>query len=99
MTPTIKYNIYETQEYFEKQTDKIKKHLTKMVKGNKMSKETARKKLDMHYSMLIYLGVCVKWAEDEKYLNDNNFSFHALYAETEQNSKGDKKLRDAVKNL
>lgn len=99
MKPKIQYDIYECKEYFEKETKKIKNGLVKQVENNKMSPETAREKLDMYLSMLVFLGVCVKWAEDEKFLNGNEFSFHALYSIGEQSSKGDQKLKEAVKNL
>lgn len=97
--PKISYDIYETEEYFKKEVEQLKEDLTADVLNGLIEPESARKKLDMYLSMLIYLGVCVKWAEDEKFLNDNEFSAHVLYQLSEEKGKGDKKLKEAMKNL
>lgn len=95
----MEYNIYETYEYFEKETKRLRELLKKQVNSGKMKPEKAREKYDMYLSMMTYLHVCVKMAESEEYLGDHTFSALHLYAKKDRESTGTANLKKALKDL
>jgi len=99
MSKGMEYNIHETFEFFQKETERIKNDLAMKVTEQGLDPVRAREKYDMYRSMLTYLRVCVKMAEAEDYLQDNSFSALHIYAKNEERSSGDKKLAEAVRNL
>jgi len=95
----MEYNIYETYEYFEKETKRLRELLKKQVLSGKTDPKKAREKYDMYLSMMTYLHVCVKMAESEAYLNDKSFSALHIYAKNDRKSSGTTKLKEALEKL
>lgn len=95
----VEYNIYETYDYFEEQTKKLRELLKKQVLAKEIEPIEARKKYDMYLSLMTYLHVCVKMAEAESYLGDKTFSALHLYAKEDRKSSGTANLKKALEKL
>lgn len=97
--PKVEYNVFQVEEHYKNKTEKIKAYLKNKVESGNLDPIEARKELDMHLSMLLFMNTCARMAESESFIGDYTFSQHVLYSAKEGRSNGKQTIKRALKKL